>query len=1722
MAGSDRLPFPQIVSAVTPPALHYAVEHDTVAAVRQIMARDAASVMQEDESGRTALHVAALLGKRDVTEILLDAGANISHPDHRRWTPLIVAAFANQLEIVDLLIQRGADINAEDTNRGTALHWACAKDADRIVGRLLDSGAVVNCEDNIHATPLHYCANMGSLRSAELLLKRHANIHAVDLAEMSVLHQAVSQGEVGMVELLCSNGAIPDVYDSEGVSPLLLAIRARNAEIVEVLCRFKADANIADHVHGRTPLHEACVLGHVTILASVLRTNASLNRRDLSGRTALHYAVTGDDKKEVCALLLTQDDTSSVDVNAGDCNLTRPIHFAAYYHANKCLKLLLRAGASVTTVDCAGRSALHWAALSGNMIATRELLMLGVLVNAIDKRRRTALDLAIDASHHELVEYLRSCNGQRGWVLDRNAAIDLQKLVDRRRAAQRSMWTVPAAAVVLQRCWRRAHIRKTVQKSTPLLVPVPVVEQSSTTSSRRPSTELVIMPRVERLQSLRQMRSSIQLDLELTEAQLQLLREQDALRSRSESLQELLLAARSKLAECQSQEALLVQSLQREHADIGGVAQSEQGLQLEEVRARMHLCDLELAKYQAEQQEVDVKLAALRERPTPLATNSSPDLIELTTRTLQATSQSAAPSARREALHSVSSFRERLRLQMASTTRTLVAETKSAQEDLGRELDQASKRPPSMQALRSLRRSVAFSQSPLRSEITRVQDEIAVLEEFLRHNTEAVQRAAALRGQVATDSSVAAAVAQLGQSDDSVADLSDAVLQAQKAIWLERELPSEAMQEDAARTWQIVLTLLEGQRSSDNAYFVQLDKVLTKIFSSRQEGAGLKEVDVTASVLQRKRLRLQQMQQLDLEYNQRESVHQVQLLAAASPSGAVSDTETETEDSQFDVTPRDRTSTEIRETLSAKVTATVAKAVTRGFEKFPTMGVILPGTTKKLRLDVTVTSEKISFFQSRLFGRGTVLLERPLTTTMTLQKLMDHPRGINVIDKRETIFCTSKRRDIFIALTEHFIQALREKSLPARVPRLAPRSLSVAAGQAPRPAPRSYSVAAGKAPVEIAPVSPSGSLLQSVRPTTSPIALPVVPAPPTIARLASFVKEESEAVRTPTTPTQIAAALSIPYSSPASLPASPSPPSTASPSRSDNLHIDVVTAPTVIHTEADFPPESRAPELPAAEDNTTQTTSASAPTTPLAERRRGSAVSLSSMDVMPPSSARLSLRRRSSMDSLSSNGAKKSQRLPSPRDESETSPFVQSQLDAMKRFVERSADESNDLKRQLGEMQIQLQQVLQQTSPQALPAPAPNQDDNAVQHALDADLLALNVRALPTGKSAKLLAVLLATSANVDVTTKSDRTTVFRCDTSSVTIDVDSTSPTGLWLRRDNEVLYCTCKQRRLLCDVISRMQLERPSAVASSFEPGLVTDLPAVPTLDFVVAGASVASRDSIDSTTSLSTISQHAADADVSASVAADAIIEHQGTQTDGTSDDGDKEVDVLERSEVEVQTDISHESSAHAPANSVASLPPVSVEQAYSDALAVHNLLSALNAAASVAKRAVIDPTPVIITPRSISTSPPAPMLELHTDHSDLLHTDRSNMLHFERADDVLAMPSPRSQLISPRSTTSSQSVSSASPKQPPSSYGRLSMTNIIRQRQDATPSSPSGSMAVRNALRRGVPPLRTTPEDTHKSRTPHGDQPRPSDLMYAYAAWGLASPRILRSNTERRDK
>jgi ankyrin repeat protein len=140
------------------PPLQAAVDKGEVAAVRQLL-QAGTPPNERGPGGWTALHRAAYRGKREITQVLLDAGARMNVKDNQGFTPLHWAVCESVLipeaqDVAKLLVARGADINARDKEGSTPLFWAVWQGNRELADFLLAHGADPGIKGKENLTPL--------------------------------------------------------------------------------------------------------------------------------------------------------------------------------------------------------------------------------------------------------------------------------------------------------------------------------------------------------------------------------------------------------------------------------------------------------------------------------------------------------------------------------------------------------------------------------------------------------------------------------------------------------------------------------------------------------------------------------------------------------------------------------------------------------------------------------------------------------------------------------------------------------------------------------------------------------------------------------------------------------------------------------------------------------------------------------------------------------------------------------------------------------------------------------------------------------------------------------------------------------------------------------------------------------------------------------------------------------------------------------------------------------------------------------------------------------------------------------------------------------------------------------------------------------------------------------------------------------------------------------
>ncbi|GIZ02884.1 transient receptor potential cation channel subfamily A member 1 homolog [Caerostris extrusa] len=178
-----------------------------------------------DHYDNSPLHIAALKGFLEVSEILLNCGAEIERKNEHEQTPLHLAAKNGHVDTVQLLIQKSKTIvNAEDENANTPLHHAAMSGHYSMVSVLLHAGANIEAKNCYLWTALDCAASRGWKRCCQILLNSGAYVDTVDKSKATPLHIAARDGHRGVVKLLLKYGANIAQCDKNGKNCLDLAI----------------------------------------------------------------------------------------------------------------------------------------------------------------------------------------------------------------------------------------------------------------------------------------------------------------------------------------------------------------------------------------------------------------------------------------------------------------------------------------------------------------------------------------------------------------------------------------------------------------------------------------------------------------------------------------------------------------------------------------------------------------------------------------------------------------------------------------------------------------------------------------------------------------------------------------------------------------------------------------------------------------------------------------------------------------------------------------------------------------------------------------------------------------------------------------------------------------------------------------------------------------------------------------------------------------------------------------------------------------------------------------------------------------------------------------------------------------------------------------------------------------------------------------------------------
>lgn len=139
-------------------ALHLALRDDLPSVSEALWASQALDVNAPNAHGESALMMAALRGKLDWAQRLLDRGAKV-HLEG--WSPIHYAATGSEPRVIAMLLDKGAPIDAVSANRTTPLMMASRYGVEGGVELLLARGADAKRRNDLNLTAADFARQGG-------------------------------------------------------------------------------------------------------------------------------------------------------------------------------------------------------------------------------------------------------------------------------------------------------------------------------------------------------------------------------------------------------------------------------------------------------------------------------------------------------------------------------------------------------------------------------------------------------------------------------------------------------------------------------------------------------------------------------------------------------------------------------------------------------------------------------------------------------------------------------------------------------------------------------------------------------------------------------------------------------------------------------------------------------------------------------------------------------------------------------------------------------------------------------------------------------------------------------------------------------------------------------------------------------------------------------------------------------------------------------------------------------------------------------------------------------------------------------------------------------------------------------------------------------------------------------------------------------------------------
>ena len=254
--------------------LHYAAKENRLEVIEYLVS-SGCDINAVDDEGQTPLHKSTMFGHAESVKLLIDKGANVNQTDNNGNTPLHVAIKSGgDFNVVKVLIEK-ANLGIQNNDEQNVLHVAIKHHKIDSIGLLLNhkqASVLITANDKDGLSSVYLAISLGYLDTTEKLLEQpKVNIFGNTNQGKNIIHLAAATNNAILLSLLLdSYNTLHLVNEADNMLCTPLHDAADKGQLKQVEILLDRGAIIKSTVNGFSPLHNACLQGHLSVAKKLI------------------------------------------------------------------------------------------------------------------------------------------------------------------------------------------------------------------------------------------------------------------------------------------------------------------------------------------------------------------------------------------------------------------------------------------------------------------------------------------------------------------------------------------------------------------------------------------------------------------------------------------------------------------------------------------------------------------------------------------------------------------------------------------------------------------------------------------------------------------------------------------------------------------------------------------------------------------------------------------------------------------------------------------------------------------------------------------------------------------------------------------------------------------------------------------------------------------------------------------------------------------------------------------------------------------------------------------------------------------------------------------------------------------------------------------------------------------------------------------------------------